>query len=101
VLDDRDSFPDSGKRFFFNPQRADQLCGPLSLVVKWYREFFPMEQSDKGVNTAAPLYPATRTRMTQLYLRSPIRLDGIVLDGLSAGTILGLYYSCRHFNSNN
>jgi hypothetical protein len=40
-LDDWDSIPGKGKRFFSTLQRPDLLWCPPSLLSKGYRKFFP------------------------------------------------------------
>jgi TM2 domain-containing membrane protein YozV len=36
-LDGQDYIPDTGKKFFFTPQRPDQRSGPTSLLFNAYR----------------------------------------------------------------
>jgi hypothetical protein len=64
-----------GTRFFFPPPRSDRLWGPSSRLSNGYR----------GLS-----WPVTsnycRGQYVDLYIHSPIRLHGVVLNHLSTGT---------------
>jgi hypothetical protein len=67
-------------RFIFSPQRPLRLWGPPSLLSNGYRGLFLRGQSSRGLNLTTHLHLVPRSRMVELYLRSPIRLHGVVLN---------------------
>jgi hypothetical protein len=77
------------KRILYSPQRPDWLWGLLSLL----RSIFPVGQSGQGLNLTTPFHPVPRSRMTELYLHSPIGFHGIVLNELTTGISLLLPYT--------
>jgi hypothetical protein len=70
-LDGLGSIPGNAK-CFFSPQLPDLSNG--------YRGLFPCGEGGKGVKLTTHLQLVPRSRMVELYLRSPICLHGIVLN---------------------
>jgi hypothetical protein len=92
-LDGRDSVPGRGRRSFSTPQRPDPLWGPPSLLSNGHRRLFPRRKSGRGVKLTTRLHLVSRSRMTELYLHSPTRLHGMVLNLLSTETTFSLCVS--------
>jgi hypothetical protein len=74
-LDCRGSIPDRSKRIFSFPQLPDQLWGPSE-----YRGVFLRRSSGRVVKLTTHLHLVPRSRMMELYINSPIRLHGIMLN---------------------
>jgi hypothetical protein len=83
----RSSIPGRGKIFFSILQRLDQLWGPPSLLINGYRGALS-PGAKRPVTTHFHLM--LRSRMVALYLHSPIRLHGVLLNWLTAGATLPL-----------
>jgi hypothetical protein len=78
-LDGQGSIPGKGKRFLYTPQRPDQLWGPPGLLSSVYRcAVSPGVKRLEHEGDHSP--PVPRSRMVELYLHSPIRLNGVVLN---------------------
>jgi hypothetical protein len=78
-LEDRGSFYFKGKRFLSSPQGQDRLWYSPILISKWISGALSPEQSGRGVKLTTHLHLLLRSKMTELYLFSPTRLDGMVL----------------------
>jgi hypothetical protein len=85
-----------GSRIFSSPDRPDRLWGPPNLVSNGYRRLFPRGGKRPG-READPSLTSSEyldQENTDLYIHSPIRLHGVVLNSLSTGTTLPLLYLC-------
>jgi hypothetical protein len=78
-LDGRGSIP-GGERFFSSLKRQERLWGELSLLSNGFQGLFLRRKSGWGVKLTTHLHLAPRSKMVKLYLHSPIRLHGVVLD---------------------
>jgi hypothetical protein len=74
-LDTRGSIPGKGKRFFSTPQRPDMLWGSPSLLLNGYRRL-----SGRGLKLTTDVHLVLKSRIVDLYLHSPIRIYGTVLN---------------------
>jgi hypothetical protein len=90
-LDVRVSIPGRGKRFFVTPKLPDRLWCPPGLLYNVCRMLFPRRWSGKEVKLTTYLDLVPRSRMVELYLQSPIRLRGAVLNEISTGTTFLVY----------
>jgi hypothetical protein len=70
-LDARGSNPERG----LSPQRPERLWRSTGLLFNGYWGLFP-----PGVKMATYVYLGPRSRMLELYLHSPIRFGGVVLN---------------------
>jgi hypothetical protein len=75
---------------FSSPQRADRLWNPPSLLSNGYQGLFPLEQNGRIVNLTTYLNLMSRLKPVGLYLHSPTRLHGVLLN--YDWIILWLYY---------
>jgi hypothetical protein len=69
---------------------ADRLWGPPNRVFSAYGGLSPPVGGEvsRGASLTTHLQLVPRTRKVELYLHSPLRLNGIVLNQLSTGTTL-------------
>jgi hypothetical protein len=81
-LDTRRSIPGRGERLFSMPHHPVRLWGPPSFLSNWYRRFLPREggESGLGMKLTTHLQLMPRSRIVELYLHSPTRLNGVVLN---------------------
>jgi hypothetical protein len=89
-----------GVGFFSSPRRSDRFWGPSSLLSSGYRGLFPRGESGRGVKLTNHLQLLPRLRIRGSIHSLPIRLNGVVLHYLSAGTTLSLpisYFLRNHF----
>jgi hypothetical protein len=70
-------------RFFSSPQRADRLWSPSRLSSNEHRRRFLWRSSGRGVKLTTHLQLISKSRMVELYLHSPIRLHGVLLNCLT------------------
>jgi hypothetical protein len=82
-----------GSRIFSSPRSPDLLCGPPNLLFNGYRGLFPWGLSGRGVKltTHLKLVPESRKVHLLVYIHSPIRFHGVVLNYLSIGKTLPFY----------
>jgi hypothetical protein len=84
-LDGLDSIPERDR--FFSSQRSNRLWVPASLLSDRCRGLSPrgvkLPKRETGYSPAL----VSRSRMVELYLHSPVRLHGIVLNWLSKGKL--------------
>jgi hypothetical protein len=73
-------------RIFSSPLHPDWYWGPSSLLSNGYLGIFFPGAKQLGVKLTTHFHLVPRSRMMELYLRSPIFLHGIVLNSLSTGT---------------
>jgi hypothetical protein len=77
-LEDRGSILDRGKRFSL--LHNVWLWSLASLLSKGYRRLFSRRLKGMGVKLTIHLHLVVRARMVELYLHSPIRLHGVMLN---------------------
>jgi hypothetical protein len=65
---------------FTTPQRADRMWDPPSLLSNGYWGLFTQGSSGQGNQLTTHLHLVSSSRMMELYLCSPIRLHGVVLN---------------------
>jgi hypothetical protein len=64
----------------FSSRPPERLWGPTNIVFIGYRGLFPHGWGGWGVKLTAHLHPVPRSKLVELYLNSPIRLHGLVLN---------------------
>jgi hypothetical protein len=69
-----------GARSFCSPCRPDRFCVPPNLLSNGYRGLFPRERNRRGVKLTTHLHLQPSSRKVEIYLYSPIRLHGKVLN---------------------
>jgi hypothetical protein len=60
--------------------RPDYLWGPPNLQSNWYWDFFPRGLNGRGLKLTTHLQLMPRSKKVDLYIYSPIRLHGLVLN---------------------
>jgi hypothetical protein len=78
-LGGRGSIPGRDNRFFSTPQHP---APAPSLLSNGYRRLYPWGVKRPGVELTTHLHLVPSSRIVELYLHSPIRLDGTVLNCL-------------------
>jgi hypothetical protein len=79
-MDGRVSIPGRGKRFSSSPQRPYRLCLPSASYPTGAASSFPGGKAVGDVELTTDLHLVPRSRMEELYLHSPIRLHGMMLN---------------------
>jgi hypothetical protein len=77
-MDGRGSTPGTGKRFLSSPQRPDRLWGPPNPLSNGYRG--AISPGVKRQGSKADHSSQSRSRVMELYLHSPMRLHGVMLN---------------------
>jgi hypothetical protein len=86
-LNGQGSIPGKGKILFSSPQHPDWL-GPTQPPIQWVPGALPLGVKRPGREVTTHLHLVLRSRMVELYLHSPIRIHGVVLNSLSTETTL-------------
>jgi hypothetical protein len=69
-----------GAKLFSSPQHLDRLKVPPSFLSNGYRGLFPRGERGRGVKLTSHLQLEPRSKNVNLYIQSPIRLHGAVLN---------------------
>jgi hypothetical protein len=67
-------------RIFSSPRHPERFWGPPNLISNGYRGLFPRRENGRGVRLTIHLQLVPRSRKCELYIHSPIRLHGVVLN---------------------